>query len=231
MIKFLTSLFIGLLFVSHSQAQFDKSTWYINMSPGLAVGNYKKYVDKNKGQNMAFGFSCGWLFNTLKNQRITSPVFIGPEIGFQSYGNYTTPNRVGGDFFESHSSWYFNLKLRYRPIVNFSKLNPYFDVAIGPKFYSSKIHERISQDETSILDKYNNFAKNYHIGTGVGFKLPSKRGTSKYLDFGIQYNISEGSKRMIFNSSLVDSNGFTSFGKALVRENLLMMKVGITGFD
>ena len=206
----------------------DQYSWYLSLNLGNAVGKYHTILkDANKAGTKG-GLVVGGLMNPYKRKR-ASPVFYGAELGFQSDGRDNVTLITNGDFYVSNNSFWLNGVARYRPILWSSKLNPFADAFFGAKLLKTNVVERISQEETQILEGFSKIVPNYGIGVGIGVKLFGQLKNS-YLDIGLYYQQADPNKIIKRNSVSINTDYSVSYKQVVTPTNQIVIKIGLTGF-
>ncbi|UBM59324.1 hypothetical protein LAG90_01460 [Marinilongibacter aquaticus] len=230
-------VFFGLVWVSTGYGQYvDKGAWYMSIVDGQAAKSYANYLKSNEIRSNRVGFVAGYLFNPMTKSNVNSPVQIGAEFGILSWGSEKVDNYFGGDFEAKYGSTWLNAVARYRPVLDASKINPFFDIFFGPEFRNTRIIEKLDDatatynGQTSKVFKQNTVLKNYGIGAGVGIKYLKKNGSLRYVDIGLYYKHAEKAKMIARNSFYIDRDGQIFYDEKLVRPASFQLRVGLTGF-
>ncbi|WP_341225605.1 hypothetical protein [uncultured Arcticibacterium sp.] len=210
--------------------EVDKGSWYVHLVSGSATGEYKTYLDNFNRKTSKIGFDGGFLFNLQRKSGINSPVQIGAEVGFMPWGTDPVDSQIGGSFSNSHRSFWINGVVRYRPILAASKINPFFDLFMGPEFVNSTITEVLSTDETTNIIKVAKTTKNYGLGAGLGIKRENRNGELRYIDIGFYYQYAEKVRSIRRNSAFILSDGTTDYIETIIKPTTIQVKLGFTGF-
>jgi hypothetical protein len=207
----------------------DKYSYFIALSMGNAVGNYKTILKEGNKAGTKFGLTGGVLFNPYGRKK-ASPVFYGVEIGFQGDGREDPITTYSGDFRVSNTSYWMNGLARYRPVLWSSKINPYADAFFGAKVIQTSLVEQLNEDESETLERWTKVTPNYGLGVGVGIKLFGSM-KNAYLDIGIYYQQADATKIVKPNTVEIDNNFEYKSKQVLTTTNQWVVKVGITGFN
>lgn len=210
--------------------EVDKGSWYFHLVSGSAAGDYKTYLERFDRKTSKIGFDGGFLFNLQRKSGVNSPVQIGAELGFMPWGTDGVDSQVGGSFTNSHRSFWINGVARYRPILSASKINPFFDLFIGPEFVTSNITEILASNETTNIIKVAKTTKNYGLGAGIGIKRINGNGELRYVDIGLYYQYAEKVRSIRRNSAFILSDGSTDYQETIIKPTTIQVKLGFTGF-
>lgn len=215
-------------FQLEAQTSVDKYSLYYGGMLSVAAGKYKNMLTKSNEGITDGGFQLGVLFNSSKQQ--TSPLFLGGEFGFLGNGSDGVKSFVGGTFSVSNTMWWLNGVARYRPITTATKVNPFVDVAFGPKIISSGIFEKVGEEEYSKIDGKTRMVSNQGIALGIGFLLPSKSNPRPYLDISLNYQHSRTAKLIERNSVLITNSGNVAYREVATPTTNWQFRVNITRF-
>jgi hypothetical protein len=224
-----------LLFLIFSQLhlnaqEVDKGSLYGSLIINSASGEYKNYLQKYSEGTTKVGGCFGYLFNIQQKAGVSSPIQIGAEFGIESWGKDRVTSQVNGSFTNNHNAFWLNAVARFRPILTASTVNPFLDLAVGPKFIHSSVTEIFSNQETQKILGVTKTAKNFVIGGGVGFKKEKRNQKLQYVDIGVYYQYADKVRSIRRNSVFITPDGVTDYAETIIKPSTVQVRIGLTGF-
>lgn len=216
----------------HADAQkviVAKSSVYVSGFGSFANGKYARSLESVDFKTQSWGGTFGYL--TKPSKDIAFPVAVGGEFGIHGLGAGSVDNQTFvGSFNTTNTAYWLNAVARYRPIYWSSKINPFVDVAVGPKIISTGIFEQFSEEESIRIDGKTSVTLNTTIGAGVGIRLPNNEGKTIYLDVGVYYQQTGSTRIVEQNSVTLFANNELGFREQVTPLNNTQIRVGVTWF-
>jgi hypothetical protein len=223
-------LFLFLSQLHLNAQEVDKGSFYGSFLINSASGDYKNYLQKYLESSTKVGGSLGYLFNIQRKAGVSSPIQIGAEFGIESWGKDQVSSQVNGSFVNNHNAFWLNAVARFRPILTASAVNPFLDLAVGPKFIHSSVTEIFNSQETQKILGVTKSAKNFVIGGGVGFKKENRNQKLQYVDIGVYYQYVDKLRSIRRNSVFIDADGITDYAETIIKPSTIQVRIGLTGF-
>jgi hypothetical protein len=224
-------LFLALFVQISLKAQdVDKGSWYGSLLINSASGEFKDYLQKHVEGTVKVGGSFGYLFNIQHKIGVNSPVQIGAEFGIETWGKDGVTSQINGNFVNNHNAIWLNAVARFRPILTASAINPFIDLAIGPKFVHSAVTEIFDSQETRKILGVSNTAKNLTIGCGFGLKKEKRNQKLQYVDIGVYYQYVDKVRSIRRNSVFITTDGVADYSETIIKPSTIQIRIGLTGF-
>ncbi len=209
---------------------YDRGSYSVSLLSGFPFGNYRDNYISSIDPKATFGIALSYLKNPYTKRRSNSKVFVGGEFGYQGQKQKDFINQYGGTFYVSYSQFWLNLLTKYRPILWSSRINPFVDVSAGPQLFSSRIMERVSEEEVYKVDGFSSVAMSFSAGAGAGILISKEGQPARYLDLGVYYVGVSPLKVMDRGSILINTNAEVFFEKKSVSPDQIQVRLSFTGF-
>lgn len=206
-----------------------KSSIYASGFGSFASGKYARSLESADFKTQSWGGIFGYL--TKPSKDIAFPIAVGGEFGIHGLGAGNVDNQTfAGNFRTTNTAYWLNAVARYRPIYWSSKINPFIDLAVGPKLISTGIFEQFSEEESVRIDGKSSVTLNTTIGAGVGIRLPNNEGKTIYLDVGVYFQQTGSTRIVEQNSVTLFANNELGFREQVTPLNNTQIRVGVTWF-
>ncbi|MCW5911798.1 MAG: hypothetical protein KIT62_12025 [Cyclobacteriaceae bacterium] len=229
---FLILMHIGLAANSQDSVRFSTIHFFGGAQVAVPSREFREVINNSFG-NLGYGLNFGLVLSPLGEKK-PSPVLLGADFGFFTYGNEKQKGNSGTPPLKTtHNVFTWNGMARLKPKHDKGRVIPFADGLLGLKLFNSKT--KIDKDVTDIIfntdqrEVINNVKDTgLNYGLGLGFYTNPKKTTHPGFQLRVLYLWGDEVKYVVRNSVKMDNNGFVTYQTDRANTTMVIVQLNFT---